>query len=120
MNLDAEVKEYQALQKSSSRSFFSSSKAAGLQTLHSAKTKYLAQLNENQVVKKELDELEEGAQVFKLFGPVLLRQDKEEAQANVQKRMEFIENEVYVVTSWPKLTPQEKNRATERRCLKKI
>jgi hypothetical protein len=36
------------------------------------------------------------ARVFKLVGPVLLRQDKAEAHQNIEKRLEFINGEVYV------------------------
>jgi prefoldin beta subunit len=34
--------------------------------------------------------------VFKLVGPVLLKQDVDEAKANVDKRLEFINNELCV------------------------
>merc|ERR1712106_1300158 len=44
-------------------------------------------LNENKVVKEEMDLLEADATVFKLIGPALVRQDREEAQQklNVMK-----------------------------------
>lgn len=34
--------------------------------------------------------------VFKLIGPSLVPQDANEAKANVEKRLEFIKNEMYV------------------------
>jgi prefoldin beta subunit len=34
--------------------------------------------------------LEEGAVVYKAIGPVLMRQDLDEAKQNVDKRLEFI------------------------------
>ena len=54
-----------------------------------------SQLNENSMVKKELELLDGDAKVFKLIGPVLVKQDQEEALANVSKRVEFIEAELF-------------------------
>ena len=42
---------------------------------------------------QELEKLEDDANVFKLIGPVLIKQDLVEAKSNVQKRLEFIQNE---------------------------
>lgn len=53
-----------------------------------------AQLNENTFVKNELDLLKEDGEVYKLIGPVLLKQDLEEAKQNVGKRMDYILGEV--------------------------
>lgn len=44
---------------------------------------------------KELDLLNEGANVYKLIGPVLVKQDLAEANANVRKRIEYISAELY-------------------------
>ncbi|XP_031847311.1 prefoldin 6 [Nomia melanderi] len=52
------------------------------------------QLNENIVVQKELDLLKSEDVVFKLVGPVLIKQDLEEAKQNVSKRLEFISSEM--------------------------
>lgn len=52
------------------------------------------QLNENIAVKKELDLLKSEDDVFKLIGPVLIKQDVEEAKQNVAKRMEYISSEL--------------------------
>ena len=52
-------------------------------------------------VKQELDKLEEGASVFKLIGPVLIRQDLDEAKQNVEKRMDFITAEMCAAGSPP-------------------
>jgi prefoldin beta subunit len=54
----------------------------------------IAQLNENKMVKEELDKLEDEAPVYKLIGPVLMSQDLEEARQNVDKRIEFIHGEM--------------------------
>lgn len=52
------------------------------------------QLNENIAVKKELDLLKGEDDVFKLIGPVLIKQDLDEAKQNVAKRMEYISSEL--------------------------
>ncbi|PHU03960.1 hypothetical protein BC332_29211 [Capsicum chinense] len=56
--------------------------------------KYTIQLGENELVLKELDLLNEDANVFKLIGPVLVKQDMAEAKANVKKRIEYISTEL--------------------------
>lgn len=43
---------------------------------------------------QELDLLEEEANVYKLIGPVLVKQDLAEANANVRKRIEYISAEL--------------------------
>lgn len=48
--------------------------------------------------------LNEGANVYKLIGPVLVKQDLAEANANVRKRIDYISAELYVflslIASW--------------------
>lgn len=46
---------------------------------------------------QELSLLEDDAKVFKLLGPVLVPQDIVEAKSNVDKRIEFINGELYVL-----------------------
>ncbi|XP_064649184.1 prefoldin subunit 6-like [Lineus longissimus] len=53
-----------------------------------------AQINENTMVKNELDVLTEDANVFKMIGPVLIKQDIVEAKSNVQKRIDYINGEI--------------------------
>ena len=43
---------------------------------------------------QELDRLEDGAEVFKLIGPVLIKQELSEAKQNVQKRIDYISKEM--------------------------
>merc|ERR1711865_446846 len=52
------------------------------------------QIMENEMVLKELGLLEEDAQVFKLIGPVLVKQELVEVKTNVSKRIEFIKNDI--------------------------
>ena len=52
-----------------------------------------AQQNENEMVKQELSLLNDDAPVYKMVGPVLLKQDLDEAKSTVEKRLEFIGGE---------------------------
>ncbi|BAT72714.1 prefoldin subunit 6 isoform X2 [Vigna umbellata] len=61
---------------------------------HQMRKKYTIQLGENELVLKELDLLKEDANVYKLIGPVLVKQDLAEANANVRKRIEYISAEL--------------------------
>jgi len=65
-----------------------------MQKLVTARQSMIAQVNENGMVKQEMDLLEEGAVIFKLVGPILVKQPLDEAKANVQKRLDFIKTEL--------------------------
>jgi prefoldin beta subunit len=54
----------------------------------------MTQQGENEMVMKELELLEEDANVFKMIGPVLVKQDLVEAKANVGKRLDYIKGEL--------------------------
>ncbi|ORY06349.1 Prefoldin beta-like protein [Basidiobolus meristosporus CBS 931.73] len=53
-----------------------------------------SQLQENEIVAKEFSVLKDDANIYKLIGPVLVKQEKVEANTNVQKRIEFIKAEI--------------------------
>ncbi|SYW74847.1 related to YKE2 - Gim complex component [Ustilago bromivora] len=53
-----------------------------------------SQLRENEQVAKGFSKLTENNQVYKLIGPVLVKQDQVEAKTNVEKRIEFIKGEI--------------------------
>ncbi|POS86283.1 hypothetical protein EPUL_001205, partial [Erysiphe pulchra] len=54
-----------------------------------------SQLQENKGVQMEFSNLtDENAKIYKLVGPVLLKQDKAEAVLAVDARLEFINNEI--------------------------
>ena len=78
---DAQMDVYRALQ-------------ADMQKLGNTRQQLISQVNENGMVKQELDLLDDSATVFKLVGPVLMTIDLEEAKENVAKRVEFIETEI--------------------------
>ncbi|KAK4542378.1 hypothetical protein LTR36_006835 [Oleoguttula mirabilis] len=70
----------------------------GLQTeyssLVSARQKLESQQQENKSVQKEFDSLADDASIYKLVGPVLLKQDTTEAKSTVDGRLEYIEKEI--------------------------
>ncbi|KZT68518.1 hypothetical protein DAEQUDRAFT_766325 [Daedalea quercina L-15889] len=63
-----------------------------------ARQKLEAQQSENELVKKEFSTLTERNEVYKLVGPVLVKQDQAEAKTTVDKRLEFIASDMCV--SW--------------------
>ncbi|XP_063152219.1 prefoldin subunit 6 isoform X2 [Candoia aspera] len=79
--LQGELEKYQQLQKDISKCM-------------TARQKLEAQLTENHVVKEELDLLDSSNSVYKLIGPVLVKQDTEEAKATVGKRLDYITGEI--------------------------
>lgn len=47
-------------------------------------------------MQTEFNQLDDDANIYKLVGPVLLKQDKTEASMAVNGRLEFIEKEMWV------------------------
>lgn len=56
----------------------------------------MSQQNENEMVKKEFDLLSDDSRVFKLNGPVLVKQDVSEAKVTVMNRIKFFTAEMSV------------------------
>ncbi|XP_023017847.1 prefoldin 6 [Leptinotarsa decemlineata] len=52
------------------------------------------QLNENEIVKQELDLLPSDGKVYKSVGPVLIKTELVEAKQNVRKRIDYITKEM--------------------------
>ncbi|KIX00723.1 uncharacterized protein Z518_09788 [Rhinocladiella mackenziei CBS 650.93] len=65
-----------------------------LQGTIEARQKLEAQQQENKAVQKEFATLADDTGVYKLVGPVLLKQDKTEAVNAVDGRLEFIGKEI--------------------------
>ncbi|KAL4423648.1 hypothetical protein ABPG75_000949 [Micractinium tetrahymenae] len=65
-----------------------------VQQNHRLRQQSLQQQHENEMVLQELKLLSEGASVYKMIGPALVKQDTLEAQSNVNKRLEFIAGEL--------------------------
>ncbi|KAM9119501.1 prefoldin subunit 6 [Pangshura tecta] len=79
--LQGELEKYQQLQKDLSKSM-------------AARQKLEAQLTENNIVKEELGLLDATNTIYKLIGPVLVKQDMDEAKATVSKRLDYIAGEI--------------------------
>eukprot|EP00828_Plagiopyla_frontata_P045255 TRINITY_DN768_c0_g1_i1.p2 TRINITY_DN768_c0_g1~~TRINITY_DN768_c0_g1_i1.p2 ORF type:complete len:154 (-),score=40.87 TRINITY_DN768_c0_g1_i1:35-496(-) len=58
------------------------------------KQKLIEQLNETEIVKKEIDLVENGANCFKQIGPCLVKQSVKEIQQNVNKRLDLIKTSI--------------------------
>merc|ERR1712124_209855 len=56
-------------------------------------TKLVQQTNENQLVKDELEHIEEEAEIYKLIGPGLVTQAVPEVRTNVNSRIELLKKE---------------------------
>ncbi|KAK4611763.1 Prefoldin subunit 6 [Fulvia fulva] len=65
-----------------------------LSTLVSARQKLESQQQENVGVQKEFNGLADDATIYKLVGPVLLKQDTTEAKSTVDGRLSYIEQEI--------------------------
>ena len=65
-----------------------------LQSTILARQKLESQQTENKSVKAEFTSLSTDSQIYKLIGPVLLKQEKNEAMMSVDGRLEFIEKEI--------------------------
>ncbi|CAH6718779.1 prefoldin subunit 6 [[Candida] jaroonii] len=65
-----------------------------LNDLISTRQQLETQYQENKIVLDEFSYLNEDSKIFKLTGPVLLPQDYSEAKINVEKRIEFIQEEI--------------------------
>ncbi|KAF8203123.1 prefoldin subunit 6 [Pholiota molesta] len=67
---------------------------AELSKVVDARQRLDAQFSENELVKKEFEQLSPENNVYKLIGPVLVKQDQAEAKSNVKTRLDFIQSEI--------------------------
>ncbi|CRG85669.1 prefoldin beta subunit [Talaromyces islandicus] len=65
-----------------------------LEGIVEARQKLESQQQENKSVQAEFASLDDDANIYKLVGPVLLKQEKSEATMAVKSRLEFIEKEI--------------------------
>ncbi|KAL8948903.1 MAG: hypothetical protein Q9183_007648 [Haloplaca sp. 2 TL-2023] len=65
-----------------------------LQTQIASRQRLESQSQENTSVQKEFSNLDDDTKIYKLIGPVLLRQEKAEAEQAVGGRLEFIGKEI--------------------------
>lgn len=76
------------------------------------------QLNENEIVKQELDILPSDGKVYKSVGPVLIKTELIEAKQNVSKRIDYITKEIKRVDDL--IVSLEKKQDTHREALQKL
>ncbi|KAJ2082648.1 Prefoldin subunit 6 [Coemansia sp. RSA 988] len=81
-------------------------------TLVSNHQKLDSQLQENEIVEKEFKLLKDNARIYKLIGPVLMPQEKAEATTNVQKRLEYIRDELKRVDARLKELSEDEQKTT--------
>ncbi|KAI5291963.1 hypothetical protein KEM52_006717 [Ascosphaera acerosa] len=87
----------------------------------SARERLESQQQENQAVKREFSTLDDDARIFKLVGPVLLRQETTEAVHAVDARLGFIEKEIERVEKQIKeLEQKAENKKTEVRRMTRL
>ncbi|KAG8625004.1 hypothetical protein KVT40_006755 [Elsinoe batatas] len=67
---------------------------AELQGIVAARQKLESQQQENKSVQREFEKLADDANIYKLVGPVLLKQDTIEAKSTVDGRLDYIEKEI--------------------------
>ena len=82
--VDAEIASYRSMQEE-------------IQNLRSDQQKLMQQQSENEMVKQELellDSTESSAQVYKLVGPVLMKNELSDAKQTVEQRLELITGEM--------------------------
>merc|ERR1712048_90083 len=78
----------------------------------------IAQQQETDLVKEEFENLEEGSMVYKLVGPVMVKQNIDDARQNVEKRLEYINGELE--RSNKVIAVQEKELAEKQQLLVKM
>ncbi|XP_014090942.1 probable prefoldin subunit 6 [Bactrocera oleae] len=103
--LQSELEAYQNLQKTCVK-------------LVKQRTLLESQLNENKCVLDELNLLGPDNKVYKLYGPVLVKQDLEESRQNVAKRIEYISKELK--SSNDTLENMEKDMTKHRETVQKL
>ncbi|VUC23854.1 unnamed protein product [Clonostachys rosea] len=65
-----------------------------LQTTVAARQKLEGQKQENTGVKTEFASMDDDETIYKLVGPVLLKQEKQEAVSTINGRLDFIDKEI--------------------------
>lgn len=75
-------------------------------------------MNENEIVKEELNLLKADGKVFKSVGPVLIKTELVEAKQNVGKRIDYISKELNKVDGL--IASLEKKQDTHREAVQKF
>jgi len=81
VKLEDEIKEFKKTQTNLTQNY-------------QARSQLIAQQQENALVKTEFENMEQDAVVYKLVGQILVKQHVEDAKVNVEKRIEYITDEL--------------------------
>lgn len=79
--VDSKVQKFRTLQEE-------------IQKLRTDQQLLMQQLSENEMVKQELDLLDDSSQVYKMVGPVLMKNETNDAKQTVNQRLELISGEL--------------------------
>eukprot|EP00979_Chaetoceros_neogracilis_P000383 scaffold90_cov223-Chaetoceros_neogracile.AAC.2 len=79
--VDAKVQQFRSIQEE-------------VQKLRNDQQMLMQQQSENEMVKQELDLLDDSAQVYKMVGPVLMKNETDDAKQTVDQRLELINGEL--------------------------
>ncbi|KAG0740332.1 hypothetical protein G6F57_011021 [Rhizopus arrhizus] len=79
--LEAESKAFQIIQKE-------------LSQVIETRQRLESQQQENELVNKEFEHLDDESSIYKLIGPVLVKQERGEAVTNVKNRLNLITSEI--------------------------
>ncbi|KAI9357151.1 Prefoldin [Pilaira anomala] len=99
--LEAESKAFQVLQKE-------------LAVVIESRQRLESQQQENELVNTEFQHLDQDSNIYKLIGPVLVKQDRSEASTNVKNRLNLISSEIKrVETQLNELTQKSEAKKNE-------
>ena len=79
--VDSKVQKFRTLQEE-------------IQKLRTDQQLLMQQQSENEMVKQELDLLDDASQVYKMVGPVLMKNETDDAKQTVNQRLELISGEL--------------------------
>jgi len=79
--VDAQIQQFRQIQEE-------------IQKLRTDQQLLMQQQSENEMVKQELVLLDDSAQVYKMVGPVLMKNETEDAKQTVESRLELITSEL--------------------------
>lgn len=98
------------------RFLFSQYSNIDLSTTVQARQKLESQQQENKNVQKEFSKLTDESNIYKLVGPVLLKQEKSEAVIAVEGRLQFIDKEMWWFSTmlWSSMVDSLKLQPTNR------
>mmetsp|Transcript_29486 Transcript_29486/g.84066 ORF Transcript_29486/g.84066 Transcript_29486/m.84066 type:complete len:129 (-) Transcript_29486:36-422(-) len=89
-----------------------------LQKSYESRMGLIAQQQETELVKEEFDNIEDDAVIYKLVGPLMVKQNVTDAMSNVEKRLDYISGELD--RSNKIIEDQEKDMQEKQKVLAKI